>query len=479
MSLTLAQDAYILVSPWKPVLFLIPLVAWAWLISTIYDKHAARFHLEPKKWNAFHLFVGLVAVLVAFGMPLKGPAGTWVALAAEMAILAVSVAAYPIISNKDERVPAEHHVKLDFSHLAEARKAKGEAKIAGTAELSIKAEDGTLAVVPNKESPEFAVRVAAEGVLIRGVEARASEIVVRPTGKDQTYGVAFLIDGVATADSTLPAADAVKLIDYWKGAGKLDINDRRRRQMAQVQVNRRDKRYAVRLTSAGGQAGMVLTLMVDPGLAVRRKFAELGLLEPQAEIVKQIVADATGVVLLAAPPDGGGTTLLYNLVKLHDAYTQNVQTIEIDKQDGLEGVRQNVFDPTKEGQEHSTLVRSILRRDPDVVGIAEIPDTASSLEVCRADHERTRQYVLLKAAGSLAALQTWCKTVGSLPTAAEPLHGVIAGRLLRKLCQNCRVGYAPSADMLKKLGLPSDKVPQLFKKGGQVLIKNKPETCPV
>lgn len=479
MSLTLAQDAYILVSPWKPVLFLIPLVAWAWLVSTIYDKHAARFHLEPKRWNAFHLFVGLVAVLVAFGMPLKGPAGTWVALAAEMAILAISVAAYPIISNKDERVPAEHHVKLDFSHLAEARKAKGEAKIAGTAELSIKAEDGTLAVVPAKESAEFGVRVAAEGVLIRGLEARASEIVVRPTGKDQTYGVVFLVDGVAAADSTLPAADAVKLIDYWKGAGKLDINDRRRRQMAQVQVNRRDKRYAVRLTSAGGQAGMVLTLLVDPGPAVRRKFVELGLLEPQIEIVKQIVADAAGVVLLAAPPDGGGTTLLYNLVKMHDAYTQNVQTIEIDKQDGLEGVRQNVFDATKEGQEHSTLVRSILRRDPDVVGIAEIPEPASALEVCRADHERTRQYVLLRSAGSLAALQTWCKLVGSLPTAAEPLHGVIAGRLLRKLCQNCRVGYAPSADMLKKLGLPADKVPQLFKKGGQVLIKNKPETCPV
>jgi type II secretory ATPase GspE/PulE/Tfp pilus assembly ATPase PilB-like protein len=73
----------------------------------------------------------------------------------------------------------------------------------------------------------------------------------------------------------------------------------------------------------------------------------------------------------------------------------------------------------------------------------------------------------------------WCKAVGDLPTAAAPLHGVIAGRLVRRLCQNCRVGYQPSADMLKKLGLPADKVPQLFKKGGQVLIKNKPETCPV
>src|SRR5262249_37380021 len=48
-----------------------------------------------------------------------------------------------------------------------------------------------------------------------------------------------------------------------------------------------------------------------------------------------------------------------------------------------------------------------------------------------------------------------------------------------KLCINCRVGYQPSADMLKKLGVPADKPRQLFKKGGQVLIKNKPEVCPV
>jgi type II secretory ATPase GspE/PulE/Tfp pilus assembly ATPase PilB-like protein len=479
MSLTLAQDSYILVSLWKPVLFLIPLVAWAWLISTVYDKHAARFNLEPKKWNAFHLFIGLIAFSVAVGFPMKGAGGAWVGLAIEIAILSISVAVYPMISNKDERVPDEHHVKIDFSHLSESRAAKADSKLAGNAELVIKSPEGTVAEVPEKERPEFAIRVAAEGLLLRGKDARASEMVIRPTGQDQSYGVVFLIDGVPTADSTLPAAEAVKVIDYWKACGGLDIDDRRRKQTATVDIGHRDKRSKVRLTTAGGQAGMILTLLVDPGPAVRRKVKKLGLLDAQLEIVNQIVSDAVGVVLIATPADGGGTTLLYNMVKMHDAYTQNVQTIEIDQQDALEGVRQNIFDPTEEGQEHSTLVRSILRRDPDVVGIADFPDASTAQEMCRADHERSRQYLLLRTNGALQALQTWCKAVGDLPTAAEPLHGVIAGRLVRKLCQNCRVGYTPSPDMLKKLGLPADKVPQLFKKGGQVLIKNKPETCPM
>ncbi len=480
MPMTLAQDAFILVSPWKPVLLLVPLVAWARLISSNYDKHAARFHLEPKKWNSFHLFMGLIAFAVAVLMPLQGILGIVVGLAAEVAILAISMLAYPLIANKDERVPEDHHVKLlDFSNAQEAKEAKAAAKHAGTAELLLRTPDGDIVAVPEKDTEEFTVRVAAEGLFLRGKLARASEIVVRPTGKDQTYGVVFLIDGVPTADTTLPAAEAVKLMDYWKKAGDLDINDRRRKQAATVGVGHLDKKHKVRLTTAGGQAGMMLTLMLDPELAVRRKVSDLGFLAPQTEAINKIVEDATGAVLLATPPDGGGTTLLYTMVRMHDAYTQNVQTIESDIQDGIEGVRQNAFDPRAEGQEYSTLVRSILRRDPDVVGIAELPDAATAKEICRGDQERTRQYVLLRGSGGLQAIQTWCKAVGDLPAAAEALHGVISGTLVRKLCQNCRVGYTPSADMLKKLGLPADKVPQLFKKGGQVLIKNKPETCPM
>lgn len=477
-SLTLA-DAYVLVSPWKPVLQILPIAAWAWLISGNYDKHASRFHLDHKKWNAFHLVVGLVAFAVAVLMPIEGALGFWIGLVAEIAILAISVAAYPLVANKDERVPDDHHVKIDFSHIQEAREGKKLAKQAGTAELVIKAESGALASVPDKESPEFQVRVAAEGVLLRGKAARASEVVVRPTGQDSTYGVVFTVDGIAQADTTLPAADAVKIIDYWKQAAGLDVNDRRRKQTSVLRVNHGEFKHKVRLSTAGGQAGMIMNLMVDPDLAVRRKFAELGLLEAQQTAVRELVEDGAGVVILASPADNGGTTLLYAMMKQHDAYTQNVQTIETDAQDQIEGVRQNRFDPSKEGQEHSTLVRSILRRDPDVVGIGDLTDAATAAEICKSDTERTRTYVLVRAGGALQGIQTWCKAAGDLQTAGDALHGAMACRLVRKLCPNCRVGYTPSPDMLKKLGLPGDRVQQLFKKGGQVLIKNKPETCPM
>src|SRR5690606_21206990 len=136
-----------------------------------------------------------------------------------------------------------------------------------------------------------------------------------------------------------------------------------------------------RLTTLGAQGGVRTTLLLDPEQAVQRKSDELGLLEPQMAEIKAIVEDGTGVVLLAGPADGGRTTTLYSIVKMHDAYTSNVQTVEIEPQDSLEGVRQNRFDEMAEGPEYSTLVRSILRRDPQVLAVAELPDANTAKEI--------------------------------------------------------------------------------------------------
>ena len=108
-----------------------------------------------------------------------------------------------------------------------------------------------------------------------------------------------------------------------------------------------------------------------------------------------------------------------------------------------------------------------------------MPDEQTAKEIARADMERTRIYLSLKTDNVMTAMQAWAKAVGDADQAAKVLRGAMAQKLLRKLCVNCRVAYQPSPDMLKKLGVPSDKPRQLFKKGGQVLIKNKPEVCPV
>lgn len=479
---TLADaGALTLVSPWKPVILLIPFIPWAWFIAKVMDKHAARFFLPRESWNLVHLCVGLVAFLVAFLMPVEGEGGIWAGFGAMIFLLGADIGIFVMLHNKDERVPEEHRITMDLSKFSEAREAKKAAKLQGKVSLVLKASDKSTLAPPAMETPEYELRVATEQLYIKAMQARASQIDFAPVpnAKDGSYGVSILVDGVRQSLEQMTAANAQKMMDLWKTAAKLDTTERRKKQVADVSVEQDMDKKKLRLLSIGAQGGMRMTILVDPEGSVRRKTKELGMLEPQVEELNKIVADATGVVVLAAPADAGRTTTFYSVIKLHDAYTTNVQTIEIDQQDSLEGARQNIWDPQAEGPEFSTLVRSILRRDPQVLGVAELPDVNTAKEIAKADHERTRIYVSLRADNAMQGLSQWIKAVGDYESAGKPLHGAIGQKLVRKLCNNCKVGYTPTPEMVKKLGLPPDRVKQLFKKGGQVLIKNKPELCPV
>lgn len=475
---SLLADGAILVNYWKPVVLILPFLGWGWIVSRVLDKHAARFFLAREAWNIGHLSAALVALLLAVLMPVEGEGGFWAGFGAAFLILLGDIVVFAQITNKDERVPEQFHLTLDFSKWTEARKAKADAKKAGKAELVIRAADKSALAVPAIDAPDFQVRLAAESLFMRATDARASQVELAPAGKENLYGVVLMIDGVRSAGATMPASDAVKIIDLWKAGAKLDVNERRKPLQGEINVERGDRKVKARVASVGVQGGMRLTLMFNPDTAVRRKPDQLGLLEAQMNELREIVADPKGTVILAGMPDAGRTTLMYSVLKLHDAYTTNVQTIELDVQDALEGIRQNVWDPIAEGPDYSTLTRSILRRDPDVVALAEVPDSNTAKEICKADQERSRVYASLKAPSAIAGLQAWMKLVADPDMASKATRGVLAGRLVRKLCSNCRVQYQPAPDMLKKLGLPADKVKVLYKKGGQVILKKDPETCP-
>jgi type II secretory ATPase GspE/PulE/Tfp pilus assembly ATPase PilB-like protein len=483
-STILAESPMTLVSWWKPLLMFVPLVPWALLVSKVYDKHAARFHLPRRLWNMIHLIVGVVAIAVFVLMPVKNDFGFVASFFGMAAILAADLFVFAKIANKDDRVPERFHIRMNMDSFRQAKAEKEAAKLQSKVALAIKGPDekGKLAVLvpaPKPETPEFEVRIAAEELFTKAVDARASQLDLLPTGKDNTYGVSYLVDGVRQAGDTLPGANALKLLDFWKAAAKLDTSERRRKQVGMVQIEKETAKKVARVTSVGGAKGLQMTMLFDPEQAVTRKLGDMGLLEMQLAELKSIVQEEKGVVLISAPPDSGRTTTLYTVVRQHDAYTKNIHTVEMEPQGSIEGVRLNQFDADKEGTEFSTTVRSVLRRDPAVVGVADLPDANTAKEISKSDHERTRVYLAFKSDSALGAIQTWVKAVGDAKQAAEGLHGVTCQRLLRRLCPNCRVAYPPPGEMLKKLGIPEGKVQQLFKKGGQVLIKNKPEICPM
>ncbi|MBL8759177.1 MAG: Flp pilus assembly complex ATPase component TadA [Phycisphaerae bacterium] len=490
-------DGLILVSPWKPLVMVVTLCGWAWVIANVYDKHAARFFLPRTKWNLAHLTLGTLSIAAFVLMPVPGLAGFFAGWGAMIVLLGGSLLSYMVSVKNDERVPEDYKIKIggkkvDPAVLEARKKAKG----AGAVKLAIKGPDKAEVPAPPANTPEYELRSAAEAVYISALSKRASQVDIAPVpgAKDGAYAPSFIVDSVRQPGEQMPGPAAFKLIDFWKTAAKLDVNDRRRKLVADIAVSQGADSHKVRVTSIGVQGGMRLTLLFDPAEAVKRKPEDLGLLPDQMAELKVLTGitlktpdgdpypeeTRKGVVLLAGVPDGGRTTTMLTILQMHDAYTSGVVTVELEQQANLEGIRHVIFDPTAEGADFATAVRSQLRRDPDVLGVAEVPDANTMKEAARSDLERTRIYLSMRAESALAAVDAYLKGLGDNELAAKSLRGAVANRLIRRLCTNCRVAYPPTPDMLKKLGIADPKqAPQLFKKGGQVLIKNKPEVCPV
>jgi type II secretory ATPase GspE/PulE/Tfp pilus assembly ATPase PilB-like protein len=466
--------ALILVSFIKPPLVLAAVLGWAWVVATIYDKDAQRWYFKRSVWNLAHLAAALVAVAAFVLSP-----SFLIGFPALVAILGADLVAYYVMRNRDDRVPAAHKWSLKaLASYREGAKSRKEQKLARGVTLELVGPRGPVRA-PEKGTPEFDIRIATEAVLIDAIERRASEVEIVPKS-EAAYGLAFLVDGVAQQGEALPKAQAVAVISVLKAAAGLDIEDFRRKQQGDMEVGMSGARQRVRVIASGGASGVRAQVRFDPDAQGRFTVDKLGLLEAQSAEVATIVQDGLGVVLVSSPSRSGRTATLYALAKQHDAYISNIQTLEVEPAGAMEGVRHNKFDPAADGPDYAATLRSILRRDPDVVVVGDMPDAATAQEIAKADHERARVYAALRADSALAAIQTYAKAVGDPKAAAAGLHGVTCQRLIRKLCTNCRVEYPPPADMLQKLGVPAGKAPStIFRKGGRVLVKNKEEVCPL
>jgi general secretion pathway protein E len=481
-TMTLAANAFMLMSIWKPIVLFAPFVGWAWMISTHLDKHAKRFFLGQEKWNAIHLAFGIAALVLIVALPVGGIAGFAAAFVGTLILLGLDILIFISITNKDERVPESQQMKMNMKDMAESRDAKKAAKMMGSSELTIVGANKMTIQPPQKDTPEFAVRVGAEQIVIKGYEAHASQIDILPAN-ESTYAASYLVDGVRQAGDPIAAAEAIQMIDFWKKAAGLDTSDRRRKLTGEVSISGDSMSSAtLKLNTSGSKSGMRMTMIFNPAEAVRRKVDALGLLDPQLDLLKDWANELEhtgGVVLLSAPSDNGRTTMSYSIMRLHDAYTSNIQSVEYEIEDALEGIKQIPWDASADGPSFATTVRSTLRRDPDIVTICDLPDVETAQNIAAADLERTRVYLCLRTDAALKAIQTYVQAVGDPKLAAKGLRGVVASKLVRVLCGNCKVPYQPTPDMLKKLGLPQGKVGELFKKGGQVLVRNKPEVCSV
>lgn len=468
-AISLAETAF-LMSLFKPIVFLLAMGGWAAAVSNI-DKDLAYYYLPRRPWNLILIAAGIVA----FGLWLLMPT-FWLGLPLALLIIVGSLYAYMQFRNSKVK-ESERWTFNPKSWFSEKLAASRHAAAQESAKIAFTTKAGVRLDVPGPNDPQAPAHEAVERVLGFALP-RGGQRIDMGISAEKVVVVAT-VDGVKYPISGLDVKSAINMLDYLKTHAQLDVEDRRRKQVGEVYVEAGDERQAhlLKISTIGSTKEMQLTIMIDPNKAVAMRLEDLGLLGPQFEALKPVIGTQKRAVLVACPSGNGMTTTLYALINRHDPYTQSVMTLEPDVLYEVEGVTHNTIDTGQDAPPVAEQLAAITRMDPAVMLFEPIKDVASAKVIAGVANE-LRTYAGMQQEDTFKTLKAWLKAIGDPGKGANALAAVVSPRLVRKLCETCRVPFKPDPAALQKMNLPPDKVQQLYKHSGKVQVKNEMQDCP-
>ncbi len=453
----------------KPALMLAAVAGWGRALTFI-DKDAGYFYLKRQMWNALLWGAGLVAVALWLLIPFF-----WVGL-----FLAIPIAMGPMLGYavyRNGEVPEDKRWRFSIMSLRGKYEEMQQDRATRRAPVTMVNSDGVNVPPPGKDDP-LATAHDAFAELMQTAVSRHVERIEMAVNSQKSV-TTLEVDGVKYPYQALEPAVAVSVIDYLKQFAGLDVSDRRKTQRGKVRFEGEDEvgRHQLDVSTSGSTRGLSMAMMLDAKKAEPLNLPELGMTDKQLESVANVREMVGKVAIVTGPPKSGVSTTLLALLGAHDPYTQSIVTLEEEVETELEGVTHFALDPGADGKAKSEKLAGILRRDPNVVMLSQVADVHTP-KVLVAGNEHALIYFGLKLDDTTTAIKGWVRAVGDVSDAAESLGAVVSQRLVRKLCTTCRVPYQPDASSLRKLNLSPDRVGQLYKQSGKVVVKEKQETCP-
>lgn len=307
------------------------------------------------------------------------------------------------------------------------------------------------------------------------IAKRATSILLSST--QQGYNVSYEIDGVGSKQPESEKEQTDYFIKFIKMVGDLDINERRKPQKSIFKIEQTGKTYEWQITCAGSATGehvQFKLLTSDQFL----KLEDLSLPNEQFTVLKEIRDLKQGVFIISGPKKSGLTTTFYALMRNHDPYMNNINTLELEPSSEILDITQEKFKPDENYRTYDQKLMAVARMGPDVLGVADCKDAQSAKICATSGSEKKIIYVALEADSVTNALGRWIKMVGNVSDAVMPLIGVSNQKLIRILCEDCKQAYMPETAILRKFNIPQDKAKALYRAGKVQYDKHgKPFTC--
>ncbi len=332
-----------------------------------------------------------------------------------------------------------------------------------TAQVSNFEQLVTLSSRQELDAADQPVVQAVDYLLRYAFDNRASDIHVEP--KRNTSLVRLRIDGVLHPVYTLPSGVHPPIVSRIKTLSRMDISEKRKPQDGRIKTEKDGREVELRVSCLPTAFGEKVVIRVfDPETLVQ-DIAQLGFDPEEKTVFESWIDQPHGIILVTGPTGSGKTTTLYSALKAVAGQEVNVTTIEDPIEMVWDGFNQVQVQP-KVGLDFANALRSILRQDPDVIMVGEIRDgetAENAVQAALTGHLVLSTLHTNDAIGAVARL----KDLGVPPfLLGQSLIGVMAQRLLRRVCPHCAQPTTLTQDELALLGAPIPLLP-----GGVRIVK--------
>ena len=303
------------------------------------------------------------------------------------------------------------------------------------------------------QDSDGAVSQLANKIITMAIDRRASDIHIEPMNVG--YRVRLRIDGSLQEALKIPAKVDSAVISRFKVLSKMNIAEHRRAQDGSFTLKYKNKAQDFRVNTlpVAGREKMVIRVLapqLDSKQAKADKIEINGASEDDIKKIIYLVSSPNGIVLTSGPTGSGKTTTLYALLRYMNSDDVNITTIEDPVEIKLEGINQSSINP-KAGITFANSLRAILRQDPDTILIGEIRDY-ETLEVAISASLTGHLVLSTIHTNSAAATITRLIEMGAKDyLISSTISGIIAQRLVKKLCPNCKEAYFPTVEEARKI----------------------------
>ena len=445
---------------WK--LLLIWLLYLVWVKTTDWvNRDAQILQLNHSQWNPIVFFPFFVVFLI-LTLSLAFPIGFSALALSWIVPLGVYIFQRNANCEEHERVLTPDHFRHMFSSKTGVDTKKKAAHERGapvkfqpsSGESSAKNEAN---IILARQSEGY---VPAKDLVADAIDQRSNQIMLDTTAEQ--VSVRYQIDGVWHEADPLDRETGDGVVAVMKKLSDADMEERRKRQTGEFTVGYKEHKIRGVFVSQGTKTGerTILNLVRDGMMFDSLEAA--GMREKLQLKLKTMLGEQNGMLLFCSIPAGGLSTTVALAGKMSDRYMRDFTSFQ--DINSPEPVAENISIENYDSKKDDIVekLRTLFRKEPDVVLVHELHDKALGELMCAQASEEKLVLTTIRAKEAVEALLRVLLLKIPAKSFAPLVHGVVNQRLLRKLCDECKVEYAPSPALLKKLGIPAGRVDNFY-----------------